>query len=88
MSDTTKVTQIRAAYETKYAQAKESGRLDDPEIHQKLRKVCGTLAIPELFEWNSGSDNFEPGTFLDEWWHRYGDGQKARVPMRSWRVVF
>jgi hypothetical protein len=88
MPNTTKVTQLRAAYETKYAQAKESGRLDDPEVHQNLKKVGDMLAFLELPEWEFDSDKLDPRAFLDEWWRRHKTAEKAGVPMRSWQECF
>ncbi|KAF3053840.1 hypothetical protein E8E11_010791 [Didymella keratinophila] len=67
VSDTVKVTHLRTAYEITCAQAKESGRLDDPEIQQNSEKVSDSLSFLEISEWKFDSDNFEPGAFLNEW---------------------
>lgn len=88
MSDTTKVAQLRATYEIKYAQAKESGRLDDPEARQDLEKVNAMLVFLELPTWEYDLDSFEPGAFLDEWWRRYNVAQRAGIPVRPWQECF
>lgn len=85
MSDTTKVTQLRAAYETNYAQAKESRRLNDHEVHQNLEKVSDMSAFLELPEWNFDSDVFISGAFLDEWWGRHKIAEKVGVQMKPWQ---
>ncbi|KAJ4406896.1 hypothetical protein N0V91_004327 [Didymella pomorum] len=85
MSDTTKVTQLRAAYETNYAQAKESRRLNDHEVHQNLEKVSDMSAFLELPEWNFDSDVFISGAFLDEWWARHKIAEKVGVQMKPWQ---
>lgn len=84
MSDTTKVTQLRAAYETNYAQAQES-RLNDHEVHQNLEKVSDMSAFLELPEWNFDSDVFISGPFLDEWWGRHKIAEKVGVQMKPWQ---